>query len=1075
EVTYINDFSLDILGYERQELIGYALSEKILSSGKHEFNLTNILENVLENSASHVCGEFEITCKNGQSLNLICNMIPWVNGKGEIIEILWMGNDITQFKQAKNNLNQSVASLSALNRISQILVSQQNFSGIVDAILHEIVDLFQAQHVGISFLSENRETLKFVGDSQSGWNEINGSGNVIALADDPVSREVIEKGKAIFVADAMHNVLTRGNHSLLRRHHINSRMVTPLITRNTIIGTINIDFTSKERRVSAVELELAEIIGSVIAAVVENNQLFSAEQRQRLYFEALLKNIPIAVVMVDLQARIASWNPAAEELFGYSVDEVIGRSTDDLLVPDENLKEARSFTRRTNADKELIHVFTQRKRKNGSLADVELLAVPVFIGEELIGSVAIYHDITELQRARREAEAANEAKSAFLATMSHEIRTPLNAVIGMTTLLMDTPLNSEQVEFTETIRNSGDSLLTIINDILDFSKIEAGRMELEEQPFDLRECLESALDLVASRATEKGIDLAYMMDPGVPQVIISDSTRLRQILLNLLSNALKFTQEGEVVLSVSAQKETRDNHKIHQIHFAVRDTGIGIPPDRIDRLFRSFSQIDASTTRKYGGTGLGLAISKRLTELMGGEMWVESDGVTGKGSTFHFYIQAEPSTSAMPIFLNRKQPELNGKRVLIVDDNDTNRYILMRQVQSWGMQPRETASPLQALTWMRENQEFEIVLLDMQMPDMDGVTLAREIYKLRQDVPLVMLTSLGLKEIDANDVKFAAYLTKPIKPSLLYNSLLSVLGEKPAASARLPKEKTNPVIEPKTATSPLRILLAEDIVVNQKVAVRLLDRAGYRADVVGNGLEVLEALHRQTYDVILMDVHMPEMDGLEATRQVRSGKWLETRQDQSLSAQPYIIAMTANAMQGDRETCMAAGMDDYVSKPVRLEELVQALERAAIMRQATAKTNHEPRRKNKPQTAQTRQPLDEVTYARLVESMGTEDPQLLFSLIDDYLHESQQIFDELIHAAQVKDIEKVRRSSHSLKSSSLLFGAIHLATLCKSVEVDAMDGSLDKTEEYLDGIKNELDLVRTALKDKLVTTASTHR
>ncbi len=1067
-ITFINDFALNALGYARVEVEGHLITEKIMP-GSDALNLKNLLNSMSEDLACHICNECETTAKDGQKLWLVWNTIPLLDRQGIPGEILCVAHDVTVLKQAQRNLDQSVASLSALNRISQILVSQQEFSKIIDAILCEIVDLFQAQHVGISFLTEDQGALKFVGDSQIGWNEAEGDGNLVYLQDDLFSKDVIEKGKAIFVTDIMHNTRVRGYHDLLHRHHINGRMITPLITRNKSIGTINIDFSDIKRRASVVELELAEIIGSVIASVVENRRLLSAEQRQRLYFETLVKNIPIAVVMVDLQACIASWNPAAEALFGYTTDEALGRVTDDLLVPAEFLDEARDYTRRTNADKELIHAFTQRKRKDGSLAEVELLAVPVFIEDELIGSVAIYHDITELQRARREAETANEAKSAFLATMSHEIRTPLNAVIGMTTLLLDTPLNAEQLEFTETIRNSGDSLLTIINDILDFSKIEAGRMELEEQAFDLRECLESALDLVAARATEKGIDLAYMMDPVVPQVIISDSTRLRQILLNLLSNALKFTEEGEVVLSVSAQKDVH----AYRIDFAVRDTGIGIPADRINRLFRSFSQVDASTTRKYGGTGLGLAISKRLSELMGGDMWVESDGVAGRGSVFHFYIMAEPSTSAMPIFLNRKQPELNKKRVLIVDDNDTNRYILMRQVQSWGMQPRETASPLQALNWLKQKQEFDIVLLDMQMPDMDGVTLAGEIHKLHADLPLVMLTSLGLKDIDAKKVKLAAYLTKPIKPSLLYNTLLSVLGTKALPSVRETVEKQLPVIiEHKPSTALLRILLAEDIVVNQKVAIRLLERAGYHADVVGNGLEVLEALRRQRYDVILMDVHMPEMDGLEATRQVRSGKWLPTEQGDMLDSQPYIIAMTANAMQGDRETCRAAGMDDYVSKPVRFEELVRALERAVIMRRTASKNKAEPRKKAKGQIPD--QAIDEVIYKKLEVSMGEEDPQLLLSLIKDYLLESGQLFDDLKLAAAEADMEKVRRFSHSIKSSSLLFGAVHLATLCKALEVDAVNENLEKAPERLAEIEQELALVQAALKKKLKETTSAH-
>jgi PAS domain S-box-containing protein len=503
--------------------------------------------------------------------------------------------------------------------------------------------------------------------------------------------------------------------------------------------------------------------------------------RQKEYFEALVEISPVAVVTIDTEEHVTAWNPAATRQFGYTPGEAIGRPIDELVLASDDLRdEGPELTQEALASGRGYRV-GQRTRKDGSLVDVEIAMVPLVVEGEHLGFYAIYHDITELQEARRHADDANQAKSIFLASMSHEIRTPMNAIIGMSGLLLRTELDGDQQESAEIIRTSGEALLTIINDILDFSKIEAGRMELELAPFDVRECIDGAVALIRTLATGKGLELTATVADDVPRTIVGDVSRLRQILLNMLSNAVKFTDEGGVLLTAEA---THADDEL-ELHIAVRDHGIGISEEGLGRLFQSFSQADVSISRRYGGTGLGLAISKRLAEAMGGTMWAESEGIPGKGSTFHLTIAT-----------------------------------------------REAAEAIAA----------------------------------RPDAPRPGAADVGPERAERH---------------------------------------------------PLRILLAEDNVVNQKLALRLLSLLGYGADIASNGLEAIAAVERQGYDLVLMDVQMPELDGLAATRKI-----IELQGD----ARPRIVAMTANAMDGDREACLEAGMDDYVSKPIRIEELVAALD-----------------------------------------------------------------------------------------------------------------------------------------------------
>lgn len=821
--------------------------------------------------------------------------------------------------------------------------------------------------------------------------------------------------------------------------------------------------------------------------ITERQQTEEALQRQLMAVEAAMDGIAI----INSNGEYLYLNKAYINLFGYSsAAELLGKKWQEHYNQKEIERLEREFLLSVRS-KGYWHGEATPRKGDGSTFVQGISLTAIADG----GMVCVCRDISvrkqaenELQIAKEMAEAAARAKSEFLATMSHEIRTPMNGVIGMTGLLLDTKLTPVQQDFVETIRTSGDALLAIINEILDFSKIESGKLELEEQTFNLQICIEECLDLLAQQATQKGLELAYIISPPTPTAIVGDATRLRQIIVNLLGNAVKFTELGEVVVSVTAQPlDAIANEKLpteYEIQFAIEDTGIGIPEGRMNRLFKAFSQVDSSTTRQFGGTGLGLAISRRLSELMGGTMWVESGGKVGgnpsanfaldanqalnrskskveepceesavnlhpkfnHGSTFYFTIGAKSADAqSCPGELQPTHSQLKGKRMLIVDDNATNRQILTLQAHNFEMISRGASSAAYALELLRQGETFDIAILDMQMPQMNGLELAAAIRQMPgcKELPLVMLTSIGRAEssFHCSQVKFAAVLNKPIKQSQLRNVLSSILCKQFVSfkeNSPNPSQFDNKLGE----RLPLRILLAEDNPVNQKVALHLLRRLGYRADVAGNGLEVLEQLRIMSYDVVLMDVQMPEMDGLTVSRLICK-QWLPTER-------PRIIAMTANAMESDRQECFDAGMDDYISKPIRVNEVIEALSKC------------QPQTASKPIS-----PLDAKTLQALREIGDGDNLNLLAEIIESYLADAPQLLAVIKAAIAQQDAKALQQASHTLKSTSAVCGAIAFSHLCEELELmarsSAISGGLDKFSQ----LEAEYQKVTTALEIEL--------
>lgn len=1000
--VYANPNALQATGYTESEIIGTKYLDLIPEYYRLKAEL--FYKNQVISDLASTYFEFPAVRKDGQEIWL-GQIVQIIKQNGRTVGIQAIARDITERKRIQDELKENEQKL-------QTVIDTVN-EGITlsDEVGHfEIFNATMEKLTGYTFAEAN------AGDFSK------------LLYPDPAARQV--------ALDGLKELLEKGEI-----HDAETAITTKSGEERTFLVTTRLVHANGSRKFL-----------SAYRDITDRKRAEDQLQLSELRFREMFDDAPIGYHELDLDGRITRVNRTELTVLGYTAEEMVDRHVWDFVEEKEVSRKAvlDKLSGKIPPGKNLERTY---HRKDGS-------RIPVLIEDRLLrnkeGAIAgirtTAQDITqrkrmedELHLAKEAAEAAAKAKSEFLAVMSHEIRTPMNGVIGMADLLAQTELTPEQTDFVETIRVSGETLLTVINDILDFSKIESGKIELEEVQFEPRSCIEEVYDLLAPKASQKNLDLLYWIDPEVPSGILGDKYRLRQILFNLVGNAIKFTERGEVFISVALKGRVGKNF---ELEFSVKDTGIGIPKDKVDRLFRAFTQIDSSTTRRYGGTGLGLAISMRLVELMRGKIWAES--VEGRGSTFHFTIHSTvpAATTAVPeVYMRGKELSISGKRILLVDDNSTNLRILKELCQHWDLIPRASSSPAEVLEWIRQGDPFDLAILDMQMPGMDGIQLAQEIrrYRLAKSLPLILLSSIGsvIKEVKQKDLFFAE-VAKPIKQSQLYN----VMNEALVGAKAGPHKQEIARERVAKSESQLRILVAEDNEINQKLLTRILLELGHTAQVVRNGLEALHTLERNSFDLIFMDVHMPEMDGLEATRKILG---LYQQGDR-----PKIMALTADAMSEDRQKCLDAGMDDYLSKPVRLEDVQSALERWVPPRKRPADVSPA-------ETTEEFIEFENKVLQRLREFGITGDPAFVVGLLNDFVRTADHLILEALKAFEEGDGTRLDYAAHTLKGSFTTFNLGELVEVARSIELDAEKNQLEGLGKKMLTLKQMFDHIRPHL------------
>jgi two-component system sensor histidine kinase/response regulator len=1031
-IRYVNPKFTEVTGYSFDEVLGK--TPRILKSGRHPQEMYTELWQTIKGGGEWR-GELENRKKNGEVFWEFVSISPIRNAEGEVTHFLAVKEDISERKKAEEALRQSEQRLA--------LHVQRAPLGVIEWDLDFRVTKWNP-----------------AAEKIFGWSAEEAIGQHGALIIGSDDREKLDR--------VWKNLLSRqgGERNTNKNRRRNGEQI--------LCDWYNTPLVDGEGRVIGV--------ASLVMDVTEGRRAEDELRRSEVRFRSVWENSLDGMRLTDAGGHMVLVNEAFCRMVGRSREDLEGQLMSDIYQGhrQENIvaSHARRFATRSvepylereltlwngkcvwfavsNAMVEvegqpplLLSLFRDITARKASEGELERRASELFKAKSMAEEQARMLEIQagELREAREAALEASRLKSEFVANMSHEIRTPMNGVIGMTGLLMDTELNPEQREYTEIIRTSGEALLGIINDILDFSKIEAGKLSLELVDFDLRTLVEETMDLMAAKAHEKKLELSSFLEDDVPVSLNGDPGRLRQILLNLIGNAVKFTEEGEIALHI---RKLHDAGRRSLLHFEVRDTGIGIPPEAIGLLFRSFSQADGSTTRRYGGTGLGLAISRQLAELMGGEVGVES--TPGVGSNFWFTADLGRTDGQL---VRRPAPaDLSAQRVLVVDDNATSRKILTHLTTKWHMRVTAVDGARSALMELRRGaaaqDHFTLVLLDMQMPGIDGIALARMIRSESsfRSPAMVMLTSLGSGNSRAiREAGIAASLNKPVKEALLLETILQAAAGKRLAGARGDaEEKAGPGAH--LVGRSLRILVAEDNPVNQKVAVRMLEKLGHRADVVGNGREAVNALKSVPYDIVLMDCNMPEMDGFEATNIIRSSE--------AGTQRTVIIAMTANALEGDRERCLAAGMDDYLTKPVTQAQLASRL---AAWTEPSSETTAEAGKRPLQEEA----PVDRTRLRELATLGDEDDPLWLQTIISTFLDDLTTRIVRLKAALEEENPTEFRTLAHALKGSAGNMGAMRLADIAREMQTLGEAGHLERGHALVARFEEEAGRVRADL------------